>query len=289
MRRMFLLGLVVFLFLGIQGCEEKTTEEVIAETLSAPLGLRSITGDGKITLVWYASNYESGFNGYRYYQVDSLYSEDTAPEEVPSEFEKFYTYPKSSSCNTIQSRTISGLENGKTYSFLVVATNNKGHTSKPSNIVNDTPRLETLQFDYDTMLTPPNQSGYELSDFSVTDMSDIDSFYNTADGEGDFILELLNFPGGMADRLWLAGTNSGGVMDLGYMTDWNDADIAPETGYAPAGYSVFAIQGHVYAVKTGDDHYGKIQIIELNESAGWLSLKACYQTKAGERQYRIRP
>ena len=290
MRRMFLLGLVVFLFLGIQGCEEKTTEEVIAETLSAPLGLRSITGDREVTLVWHTSNYESSFNGYDIYMVDSLYSEDTAPEAVPSEFEKVSSHPWTTPpCNTIQSRTISNLTNGETYSFLVIATNTKGHKSKPSNVVNDTPRLETLQFDYDTMLTPPNQSGYELSDFSVTDMSDIDSFYNTVDGEGDFILELLNFPGGMADRLWLAGTNGGEVMDLGYMNDWNEADIAPETGYAPTGYSVFAIQGHVYAVKTGDNHYGKIQILDLSVRDVKITLKACYQTEAGERQYKIRP
>ena len=293
MRRMFLLGLVVCLFLGIQSCEKKTTETVPAETLSPPLGLKSVTGDREITLLWYTSNYESDLSGYEIYMVDSLYSEDTAPAEIPSEFEKVSSHPKSSPCNTIQSRTISNLTNGTTYSFLVVAAkDNWGKISEPSNIINDTPRLETVSGDYDTVWASIyiDRCGYELSDFSVTDMSDIHTpEYYTDDGIGDFICEKINFEGGVEYRLWLAGTNDGGVMDLGYMQDWDDADVAPQMGYAQTGYSLTAIPGHVYAVKTGDNHYGKIQIIELNESAGWLSLKACYQTKAGERQYKIRP
>ncbi len=295
MKQTFLVVLMVLLFLGLQGCEKKTTENVISETLSSPLGLRSITGDGQVTLLWNTSNYESDFNGYEIYKldtlysdIDTLYSDSTAPEEIPSGFTWVTELDKTPPCNTIQSRTVSGLTNGKTYSFLVIATNNKGHISRPSNIVNDTPRPETHVFEDDTMYTYLNKCGYELSDFSVTDMFDIDD-YNTPDGQGDFILELLNFPGGVAERLWLAGTNGGEVMDLGYMNDWNEADVAPETGYAPTGYSVYAIQGHVYAIRTGDNHYGKIQILELDVNLVRLILKACYQTKAGERQYKIIP
>jgi len=290
MKQTFLLLLILVLLVGIQGCEKKTTEEVVAETLSAPLGLRSITGDRQVTLVWYTSNYESHFNGYEIYRLDTLYSDATAPEEIPSGFTKVASLPKSSPCNTIQTATQYNLQNGKTYSFLVLATNTRGEKSKPSNIVDDTPRRETAEFDYDTLSISPNRAGYELSEFDTTDMSDLHRpEYDTEDKEGDFILEKLNFPGGVADRLWLAGTNDGGIMDLGYMNDWNDADIAPETGYAPTGYSLYAHPGHVYAIKTGDNHYGKIQVIELSVDAGWLSLKACYQTKEGNRQYKTRP
>jgi hypothetical protein len=290
MKQIVLLLLVLMLFVGIQGCEKKTTEEVVAETLSAPLGLRSITGDRQVTLVWYASNYESHFNGYEIHRLDTLYSDTTAPEEIPSGFTRVASIPKSNPCNTIQSVTQVNLQNGKTYSFLIVATNTRGEMSKPSNIVTDIPRPETVELEYDTLSISPNMSGYELSKLDTTDMSDLHRpEYYSDDGEGDFILELLNFPGGVANRLWFAGTNDGGMMDLGYMKDWNDADIAPETGYAPTGYSLYAQPGHVYAIKTGDNHYGKIQVIDLNVDAGWLSLKACYQTKAGEPQYKIRP
>jgi hypothetical protein len=296
MKRAFLLVLVVLLFLGIQGCEKTTTETktVPAETLSPPLGLRSITGDREITLLWYTSNYETDFDGYEIYMVDSLYSEDTAPEEVPSEFSRVSSHPWATPpCNTIQSRTISNLTNGTTYSFLVVAAKDDwSKISEPSNIINDTPRPETVAGEYDTIwatVVYKDKSGYELSDFSVTDMTDIYPDYHTEDGEGDFICERINFEGGMGERLWLAGTNNGGVMDLGYMQDWDDADVAPQMGYAETGYSLNAIPGHVYAVKTGDNHYGKIQVIDLNVGAGWVSLKACYQAKAGERQYKPRP
>lgn len=294
MKQMLLLAVVVLLFLGVQGCEKTTTETVPAETLSPPLGLKSITGDEKVTLLWYTSNYESNFNGYEIYMLDSLYSDITAPEEIPSGFAKVASLSRINPCNTIQSATVHGLENGTTYSFLVVAAkDNWAKISQPSNIINDTPRPETSEIDCDTIWASSiyiNKSGYELSDFSVTDMSDIHlPDYNTDDGEGDFICERLNFEGGVEYRLWLAGTNNGGMMDLGYMQDWNDADVAPNIGYAETGYSLTAIPGHVYAIQTGEDHYGKIQVIDLAVGAGWLSFKACYQTQAGNREYKIRP
>lgn len=78
-------------------------------------------------------------------------------------------------------------------------------------------------------------------------------------------------------------------MDLGYMQDWNGADVAPGTGYAETGYSLTAIAGHVYAIKTGDNLYGKIQIMDMDVGAGWLSFKTFYQTQVWNRQYKIRP
>jgi hypothetical protein len=296
MKQTFLLVLLVLVFLGVQGGEKKTTEVVTAETLAPPLGLKSITGDAEITLLWHTGNYEGDFNGYAIYRRDSLYSGSTTPQEIPAGFNQVAPFLKNSPCNTVQSRTMSGLQNGKTYYFLVVATNTKNEVSHPSNIINDTPRPETFEFDTTTLHITPNKRGYELSyipsDTCVIEIydEDIDSLYNTIDGVGDFILERLNFPGGIDEnRLWLAGTNGGGVMDLGYMNDWNDADVAPETGYAKPGYSVYAIPGHVYAIKTGDNHYGKIQLIRVEGEAGWLSLKACYQTQAGNHQYKIKP
>lgn len=289
MKYAFLLAMVAFLLLGVQGCEKKTTETVLAETLSPPLGLRSITGNQQITLLWYTSNYESDLSGYEVYKVDSLYSDTTAPQQVPSEFTKVTSLPKSSPSNTIQTYIHHNLQNGTTYSFLVVAAkDNWSKISQPSNIINDTPRPETVEGDYDILWsnTYIERCGYELSNFDTTDMSDIHTpEYYTDDGEGDIICEKLDFPGGVGYRLWLAGTNNGGIMDLGYMKDWNDADVAPDTGYAETGYSLTAIPGHVYAIKTGDNRYGKIQVIEVNVLAEWLSLKACYQTKEGERQY----
>jgi len=294
MKQALLIVLVLILALWLQGCDQKSTEVVSPEKLSPPLGLKSITGDEEITLLWYTSNYESDLSGYYIYQYVGSYSTTSVPEDIPSSFTQVDSLTKSSPSNTIQSRTITGLENGTSYSFLVVAVKDDwSEQSQPSNIINDTPRKETQAGSSDTIRASSvlkSNSGYELSDFSVSDMNDINtSNYSTTDGEGDFICEKINFQGGVAYRLWLAGTNNGGVMDLGYMQDWNDADLAPSSGYAATGYSLTAIPGHVYAVKTGDNHYGKIQVIDLNVDAGWVSFKACYQTQTGNRQYKPKP
>ncbi|MFQ6002162.1 MAG: hypothetical protein ACE5KJ_00260 [Candidatus Zixiibacteriota bacterium] len=289
MKHTFLLALAVLLLLGVQGCEKTTTETVPAETLSPPLGLKSITGDKEITLLWYTSNYESDFNGYKVYRLDSLYSDTTAPREIPPGFVEVATLPRNTPCNTIQSYPEDDLENGTTYSFLVVAAkDNWTKISQPSNIINDTPREETSEGFDDTLIWASSiyidKCGYELSTFRVTDMTGINtSDYSTPSDTGDFICEKINFEGGVEYRLWLAGTNNGGIMDLGYMKDWDDADVAPETGYAKTGYSLTAIPGHVYAIKTGDNHYGKIQVKRVEVEAGWLSFKACYQIQEGNR------
>jgi hypothetical protein len=290
---LFIVAVLIFA-LWLQGCNEKTTEVVSPEKLSPPLGLKSITGDEEITLLWYTSNYESDLSGYFIYRYVGSYSTASVPEDIPSSFTKVDSLSKSSPSNTIQSRTITGLENGTTYSFLIVAAKNDwSEVSQPSNIINDTPRKETQPGSTDTIWASSvlkSKSGYELSDFSVSNMNDINtSNYSTTDGEGDFICEKINFQGGVAYRLWLAGTNNGGVMDLGYMSDWDDADLAPSSGYAATGYSLTAIPGHVYAVKTGDNHYGKIQVVNLDVDVGWVSFKACYQTQVGNRQYKPQP
>ena len=294
MKQLFCFALVILLSVGILGCSEKTTETVSPESLSPPLGLKSITGDGEITLLWFTSNYEDNLSGYEIYKYTGRYSSTSAPQQIPSGFDKVDSLSKSSPSNTIQSKTITGLQNGTTYSFLVIATRDSwSKQSQPSNIINDTPRPETTPNSQDTIWASSvhkDKSGYELSDFTVTDMNDIHTpEYYTDDGKGDFICEKINFQGGVEYRLWLAGTNSGGVMDLGYLQDWDDADTASASGYAATGYSLTAIPGHVYAIKTGDNHYGKIQVIGVEVDPGRLWFRACYQTQAGNRQYKPHP
>lgn len=143
MKQIILIAVAVLLFMGIQGCDQKTTEVVSPENLSPPLGLKSITGDGEITLLWFTSNYESDLSGYEIYKYTGQYPSTSAPQEIPSGFTKTDSLSKSNPSNTIQSRTISGLQNGTTYSFLVVAAKDSwSKQSQPSNIINDTPDLK---------------------------------------------------------------------------------------------------------------------------------------------------
>lgn len=294
MKHLAFLLIFLFIFLLLLGCEDKITEVISPEELSPPLGLKSVTGDQKVTLIWYTSNFESDLDGYLIYRYDDSYSNLDPKEDIPSVF--LSTDPEtlevSGGSHTQRTKTILGLTNGQTYSFLVVAAKDDWtEISHTSNIVRDTPRPETGPTEYATVYAyavNSDSSGYELSDFSVSDMTGINiGDYSTTSGIGDIICERIALAAGT--RLWIAGTNGAVTMDLGYMSDWNSADVAPQSGYANTGYSLTALLGHVYAIKTGNNHYGKIQIVDMNVSSGWISFKACYQPQAGNREYRTRP
>jgi len=291
MKHLTLFLLILSALILIQGCEEKVTKVLNPEKHSPPLGLRSITGDGDVTLIWYTSNYEGNLDGYLVYKYVGVYSNLDPKETIPSGFSVAETLKTpTGSSHTQVSKTVSGLSNGQDYSFLVVAArDNWTEISHTSNIIFDTPRPETAKYDtiYASSVNKA-KSGYELSDFTVADMTDINvSNYSTTDGIGDFICE--KFDPGAGYRLWIAGTNNGQLMDLGYMQDWDEADYAPASGYASTGYSLTCLIGHVYAIKTGDNHYAKIQITDMSVPSSWIKFKACYQTDAGNREYKPKP
>jgi hypothetical protein len=292
MRKAALILILIFLFALFQGCEDKITEIISPEKLSPPLGLKSVTGDESVFLFWYTSNYESDLSGYFIYRYQGAYGTSTVPEDIPGVFSKVDSVAVSPPSNQVRSRTITGLSNGTTYSFLVVAAKDDWtKVSQPSNIIQDTPRSESAK--YDTIYgyaQNKEESGYELSDFGVTDLTGLNTTtYITPSGIGDIICEKFA-PRPGADRVWLAGCNSGQIQDLGYMSNWDDADMAPVDGYFPTGYSVQAIEGHVYAVKTGSpSHYGKIHVLEVSIPGAWVEFKACYQTDPGNRQYKTKP
>lgn len=292
MKRLTVLLTLVFIIALVQGCEDKITKVLSPEKLSPPLGLKSVTGDESVFLFWYTSNYENDLDGYFIYQYQGAYSTTTVPEDIPAVFTKVDSISVSPPSNQVKSKMIENLSNGTTYSFLVVAAkDNWTEISQPSNIIQDTPRDESAE--YATIYgfaQIREESGYELSDFSVTDMTGLDpQEYTTNPPIGDIICEKFA-PRPGADRVWLAGCNNGQIQDLGYMADWDDADLAPSDGYFPSGYSVQAIEGHVYAVKTGDSpaHYGKIHVLEVSIAGAWVSFKACYQIDPGNRQYKIK-
>ncbi len=293
MKRLTLLLILVFALALVQGCEDKITKVLSPEKLSPPLGLKSVTGDESVFLFWYTSNYEDDLDGYFIYQYQGAYSTTTVPEVIPAVFIKVDSIAISPPSNQVKSKMINNLSNGTTYSFLVVAAkDNWKEISQPSNIIQDTPRDESATYDkIYGYAQNKEESGYELSDFSVADLTNLNTTtYITPSGIGDIICEKFA-PRPGADRVWLAGCNNGQIQDLGYMSDWDDADVAPSSGYFPSGYSVQAIEGHVYAVKTGDSpaHYGKIHVLEVSIPSAWVSFKACYQADPGNRQYKTKP
>jgi len=278
-------GLLILLL--VAGCSEK--KEIIAPSqLPPPLGLNSITGDEKVTLFWWCSNYEDDLNGYRIYYVQGEH-EGNPVETIPGQFVQIDSIEVDAPCAGQRWVDIEGLQNGVTYSFLVVASmDDWSKTSHTSNIIEDTPRDETTGeetiYAYQSDQT---SAGFELSDFSVIDCSDLDANYDIPSGNGDIMCERFNPGAGV--RAWIDGINGGEVQDIGYKSDWDLADKAPMNGYAESGHSIEALMGHVYAVRTGDNHYAKIQITGIDgESYNWIRLKAAYQPDPGNRQYKRR-
>ncbi len=282
MRRLLLiLGSVMMAALVGCGDDEVTTVE--PEDLSPPLGLLSITGDGAVTLSWWCSNFEGELVGYVVYMYEGAMGGDPV-QEVPVGFTAVDSVEWDGDCNGRVTRAIGGLTNGTTYSFLVVAAKDGwSDISHTSNIIEDTPRPETATtFTLYAKQVDATEAGFEMSPFGVVDCTGIDVNYDNAAG-GDVMCERFN--PGAGTRLWVDGINEAMIQDVGYLADWDDADMAPSAGYADTGHSVEALWGHVYAVKTPGNHYAKIQIMDMDVDAGWIEIKAAYQTQLDNRQY----
>lgn len=272
--------------LALVGCDDDTTNPDVVEPddLSPPLGLFSITGDQSVTLFWWCSNYDDDLVGYRIYMANGDQHGDPL-EAVPSAFTSVDSIDVEGPNSGQVAVTITGLTNGATYSFLVVAAKDEWtDISHTSNIVADTPREETAtQVTIYGKRVDPILAGFELDGFFTVDCTDITN-YQTLSGDGDIMCERFNIE--VAVRLWLDGINGATIQDLGYMSDWDGADVAPGDGYADTGHSIEALMGHVYAIKTADNHYGKIQILELNLDAGTVTFKAAYQSQTGNPEYK---
>jgi hypothetical protein len=288
-----LLGLGAF-----NGCDDDVLDTVSENELAPPLGLRSVTGNGEVTLFWYTSNFEDGFEGYIVFQqVDGLPTSDSAP--LPAGFTEVDRVDiADGDSGEVQSLTIEGLTNGTRYAFAVCAFRNDGdEISYASNIVTDAPRPDILSvtlFSASTGDVTGNdqQAGFDFDDFSIdavpTDLAAAN--YNSPGGTTDIVHEAFD-PGQVNNniRSWMAGMNGdaeSGVQDLGFMANLNGADVAPIDGYAGNGNSVLLSVGHVYAVKTGDTHYAKFIVTSIASGINpTVTFNAAFQTRPGDPNY----
>jgi hypothetical protein len=66
--------------------------------------------------------------------------------------------------------------------------------------------------------------------------------------------------------------------------------MAPENGYSEAGKSISILAGHVYAIKTGDNHFAKIIITNISAAPDYsVTFNAAFQMEAGNRNYKALP
>jgi hypothetical protein len=290
------LAAAALLGLGLAGCDDSGVLDTVSENeLAPPLGLRSITGNGQVTLFWYTSNFEDGFEGYIVFQREGGTATNQS-STLPTGFIEVGRLNISGSSNAIRNTVIQDLSNGTQYTFAVCAFRSEGdEISLASNIVEDTPRPDITSITLTSASTndvPGNDqtAGFDFDLLQVvpvpTDLAA--SNYNSANG-ADMVHEAFD-PSQLNNniRSWMAGMNGdtdSGVQDLGFMEELDGADVAPEDGYPGNGNSVLLSAGHVYAVKTGNGHFGKFIVTSINETARIVTFNAAFQTRPGDPNY----
>lgn len=286
-------GLVLSLA-GLTGCgDDDVFTTVNEDELAPPLGLTSITGNGRVTLMWFTSNFEDDFEGYIVYQATGDLSTDQS-STLTSAFTEVDRLEFDTSRDP-RSIAIDGLTNGTTYSFAVVAFQDNGDkVSRTSNIIADTPRpdLNTITItsaSTNDVTGNDATAGFNLNAFSVTQVPNDLAGTDYTDLNGTDIVHEAFDPGPENDniRSWLSGMNGGGVQDLGYMGNLDGSDVAPEQGYSDSGESVILTVGHVYAVHTGDNRFGKLIVTAiLPPPNARVTFNAALQIKAGDPNYK---
>lgn len=273
-RILIVVGLAASLSTMGAGCDSDPTTSN-PEDLAPPLGLTSVTGNSAVTLHWQASNYGEGREGFDVYQAGGTQASSPG-ESIPPAFgtTPVATLTTSQSAGSF-TLAVTGLTNGSTYSFLVVAIKDEGDKlSRPSNVVSDTPRRESSTLD----LT--NGAGNVRF---VNVGSDPPSASSSSTG-ADVLCESFN--AGAGDRPGMVGQNSARIQDLGFVSNWDEIDRAPAgTGsYPSASHSVEVLEGHVYAVFTGDNHYAKVWVTDLHGGDFGYSCRVAYQPQAGSNE-----
>lgn len=285
-----------FLMLGcLTGCDNNNPITTVNEDeLAPPLGLQSITGNGRVTLMWFTSNFEDKFQGYIVYQAsgDLATGQSAVLTSAFTEVDRL----EFNSSGTPRSVTVEGLTNGTTYSYAVVAFQDDGDkVSRTSNIISDTPRpdLNTITItsaSTNDVTGNDATAGFNFNAFSVTQVPNDLAGNNYTDLSGTDVVHEAFDPGPENDniRSWLSGMNGGGVQDLGFMGDLDNSDVAPEQGYSDSGESVILTVGHVYAVHTGDDRFGKLIVTAIQPPPNArVTFNAALQIKAGDPNYKL--
>jgi hypothetical protein len=263
------------------GCDDSTSppEQVSQEDLAPPLGLTSVTGDGQVTLTWQASNFNEDRQGFFVYVFEG--NLPGTPETIPTGFARDSTASVTSGVEGgIFTGPVDGLENGTTYSFLVVGYKDNGSKiSRPSNIVIDTPRRESGTID---LVNGAGNLRYV----------DVDADPIVASVTGGTTADILcqSFNAGAGDRPGIVGQNNARIQDLGYVANWDQIDKAPLGGgsYPDATFSVQALPGHVYAIFTGTNHYAKLLVTQLHGGDLGYTCRIAYQPQVGSNELKPR-
>jgi hypothetical protein len=235
------------------GCE--TTVFVPDYTPPAvPRGVYAEAGDNYVDLFW-QPNTDPDIAGYRVY--------------VKTESMAKFQFLGSASDNHFYDK---GAPNGITYYYGITAYDVNGNESELSyDIGIATPRPEGYDAVLKNYRNYPIISGYDFSTGTVGPYDDqyTDVYFENYDG-----------------IRYLVVWDDTEIQDMGYTSSLYDIVKSPTKGWSPTGDAV-AIAGHTYVIRTWDNHYAKIRIVDL--SASTVQFDWAYQLQADNPFLKLNP
>ena len=238
--------LFIFMLLAI-GCED---DNIIVsgdfDPPAIPRGLRSISGDGKVILVWFP-NTERDLGGYNiYFSFDN------------ESFELIAT-----TADTIY--VDNDVRNGITFFYAITAFDVDGNESDLTILdVFDTPRPEGFDVQLANFRTTPGMSGFSFE----LELSNASGILSANSPDADFYFELDPNSG---LPFILAGNRQDAretlILDAGLTFSFEDVDFAPDPNDPTSGYlvngRVRAIPNHTYILQTDDGNFAQIRVTNL--------------------------
>ena len=228
--------------LGAAGCHSQDT---VVSPDPPPFrvdGVRSVTGDGVVTVSW-RPNQESDIDYYKVYRNFAPTGTFTLVGTTPdTHFDDH------------------NVVNGTTYYYAVAAVDRAGQESPELSYENvfDTPRPEGVNVDLSNDNVDSTASGWDFSAYAVRASGDTrtDFYYGAANGH-----YLVYVP------------TDTRIQDAGYVA-LRDVDFGPPSGWSTDGV-VEAIPGHSYVVLTRDNHYAKFEVV--SRSTSLMNMDWAYQ------------
>jgi hypothetical protein len=228
------------------GCHERDRVIAVDAAPHRVDGVRSITGDGEVTIDW-RENQESDIAFYKVYRNDAPTGTFTLVGETNSP--PFVDH---------------SVSNGVTYYYAVSAVDDAGQESAELSYedVFDTPRPEGTNLNLTNANTNDALSGLDFSDRSRQASGNIQTdVYYAASGSSYLIYAV-------------GGTL---IQDAGYIA-LRDVDFGPPAGWSTDGI-VEAIVGHSYIVLTAENHYAKFEVV--SRDANGMTIDWAYQVDVG--------
>jgi hypothetical protein len=284
------LGLICLGLILLVGCPDDKPPPVAPEELAPPAGLKGTNLDKAVRISYYCPYYKQDDVKYEVYQSEKAIEVDENGAIKDTSLKPLKeTAPVEEGKR--KSVTITGLENGKTYYFRMVAVSGDKKSQASEQIV-ETPRKESATFlEMKDYTQTQKMSAIELDTMKVVEVRGLNTDTWETEGKvGDIMCDSYDVGGGR--RAGLNGINGAVIQDKGYCKDWDEVDWAPEAGYIKTGNSIEVTEGHVYVIKTADGQYAKLlvdKIIKRGEGAAAefdLKVKVAFQTTDNADQKR---